>query len=528
MVIEGTNSSIGDLVPSFYYQLKNEQSGSLADLIAIQPATQPGVAFRTMIAETSSFDVGLAVVSERGLSAHQESDPVETIVGFTAILADGSELSETTTLGNKEAGQKALFPKELIADLPTDVRVAQLQVIASRPIYCSVLGVGTPPLFEDVQIGASPALPDVSTLFADDVESGAIHWSTEGSQGRGTWSIVPYGSHSPKNSWFVEGLASISDLRLTLKNPFLLPSDGFPIFLSFWHRYSFEVGFDGGVVEISVDGGQTWEDTAPRMAAHPYDRIIPIDFDNPLGEREAFAGRSIGDPDFIQTLIDLSDLAGQRILIRFRVGTDDGNFSGRSSPGWHLDNIEIQRGGEVTKRTLFEDNLEGGTSNWTTAGSQGETTWFLDVGTSTRSQPHSFWARSVGSLTDQLLTLVSPITIPANCTSAALTFWHRYMLATGFHGGVVEISEDGGQTWLDAGQWMVLNPYDGIIASAVNHPLAGREVFTTDDTDTCRRTIVDLTSFRGKSILFRFRMGTSNFGGRGWNVDDILVEAILP
>ena len=30
--------------------------------------------------------------------------------------------------------------------------------------------------------------------------------------------------------------------------------------LSFWHRFRFEPDFDGGVLEVSTDGGTTWKD----------------------------------------------------------------------------------------------------------------------------------------------------------------------------------------------------------------------------------------------------------------------------
>ena len=336
-------------------------------------------------------------------------------------------------------------------------------------------------------------------------------------------SRVTESSHSPNYSWFAPNLGSTSDLRLTLASPVPISDNGIPVFLSFWHRYSFEQSFDGGVVEISTDGGQTWEDAGPLMTDNLYHGFIEHGFGNPLAGRSAFTGTSFGDPAFIQTRVDLSDLAGEEILIRFRIGTDSGFGGG----GWHIDDIRVtqvpESGPDPGTVNLFSDDLEQGASAWTTEGSQGLCSWTF-VSDDAHSETRSFRAPDCTSWSDQLLTLVDPIPIPASVSHMSLSFWHHFHFFMD-HGGVVEISRDGGLNWLDAGSWMIKNRYDGIVEFTSDGPLAGRAAFT-GGTDTWRRTVVDLTTFRGESIIFRFRLGTDSSGGFGsWTIDDITVEA---
>src|SRR5205807_536924 len=58
------------------------------------------------------------------------------------------------------------------------------------------------------------------------------------------------------------------------------------------------------------------------------------------------------------------------------------------------------------------------------------------------------------TVSDQRLTLTSPIDIPSNTSRATLTFYHTYGFdavgTTYYDGGVLELSTNGGSTWIDA------------------------------------------------------------------------------
>ena len=109
-----------------------------------------------------------------------------------------------------------------------------------------------------------------------------------------------------------------------------------PLVISFTHRYAFEGGnWDGGVVEISTNGGATWTD----IGIGSYNGVTNAATSAPIGSsRPAFVARNVGWPLFVNTVLNLgTTYAGQNALIRFRIGADEST----GSPGWDIDNIAI-------------------------------------------------------------------------------------------------------------------------------------------------------------------------------------------
>ena len=100
-------ASIDDLVLSFYYRLRNDSTGLMTDLIAIQPAGPAATVFDTMIALDSSFNVGIALVPE--------DIGVPTRVTLTAFLQNGEQTASAISLGGTETAQKAFFPNQALA-----------------------------------------------------------------------------------------------------------------------------------------------------------------------------------------------------------------------------------------------------------------------------------------------------------------------------------------------------------------------------------------------------------------------------
>jgi len=95
------------------------------------------------------------------------------------------------------------------------------------------------------------------------------------------------------------------------------------------------VGYDGGVVEYSIDNGATWLDAGSLISAgQAYNGAISTRYGNPLAGQQAFTGAS---GQYLSTQMDLSTLAGQNFKARFRIGTD--NSVG--APGWVVDDIAI-------------------------------------------------------------------------------------------------------------------------------------------------------------------------------------------
>lgn len=234
---------------------------------------------------------------------------VQTQVEVTVpVPTNGSYLAASASHSGSEVSGNITFPSVSIAVGDSIERTFQLEVSGSK---------------------------SSDTMFEDDQESGTSQWSTSMDAGSQTWansSAIPY---SGLLSWFAEDLSSISDQLLTLSTPLVL--SGAP-WLQFWHRYQtesgFSTGYDGGVVEISINNGVDWIDLGPFMKRNGYDKTIATTYNSPIAGRSAFAGNSNG---YIRTDIDLSSFAGETALLRFRLGTD----SSVGSDGWYIDDVRI-------------------------------------------------------------------------------------------------------------------------------------------------------------------------------------------
>jgi hypothetical protein len=123
--------------------------------------------------------------------------------------------------------------------------------------------------------------------------------------------------------------------------------------LSFRHNFNLEasdvdpgVGFDGGVLELSTDGGNTFQEIPPSaFVMGGYNRKISSDRGSPIAGRQAWSGNSGG---FITTIVNLPAIqtpAGGRL--RWRMASDNTG----SGEGWRIDRVTItwcQRGQPCT------------------------------------------------------------------------------------------------------------------------------------------------------------------------------------
>lgn len=109
-----------------------------------------------------------------------------------------------------------------------------------------------------------------------------------------------------------------------------------PLTISFTHRFAFEsTGWDGGVVEISTDGGGTWTDIGTAV----YNGSLNASTSSPIGAgRKAFVNRMAGWPAFAPVSLNLGTAyADKDVQIRFRVGADEST----GAPGWDIDDISV-------------------------------------------------------------------------------------------------------------------------------------------------------------------------------------------
>ena len=171
-------------------------------------------------------------------------------------------------------------------------------------------------------------------IFFDDMENPdtEFDWDFITVSGAEPWQFAGDLPYQGENSWLVY---TVNDLDIGLYNffPVTLPA-GNPV-LRFFHNYNTEAGSDGGIVEISTDGGINWRNVESEIIRNGYRGKISYNAFT-IPNLRAFWGDSQG---WRETLIDLSEYAGQDIQFKFRYGTDAQNSA--RPLAWSIDNIEI-------------------------------------------------------------------------------------------------------------------------------------------------------------------------------------------
>ncbi|MEZ4983661.1 MAG: M36 family metallopeptidase [Saprospiraceae bacterium] len=167
--------------------------------------------------------------------------------------------------------------------------------------------------------------------FYDGMENGDGNWEFLNLAGDDIWDINNFNPHTGARSWYVPNTATRNDQLLTLFEPFEVT--GVRPAIRFYHSYDTEPANDGGLVQISRNGGSSWENIADKYIRNGYrgdlspTTLFSIDF-------QAFWGNSNGYRD---SYIDLSDYIGETIQVRFRFAAN----SDVSADGWYMDDFEI-------------------------------------------------------------------------------------------------------------------------------------------------------------------------------------------
>ncbi|HML57032.1 MAG TPA: M36 family metallopeptidase [Ferruginibacter sp.] len=202
----------------------------------------------------------------------------------------------------------------------------------------------------EVKINAGAYFPPIE-LIDENVPSNSVpsFWtptSTTATQ----WIATDAQSKSAPYSFFSQELATVSDQMLTTTNAFALPAT--PLQLVFWHRYSTESGYDGGVVEISLDGGTNWADIgSANFIENGYNRMMNASAAAPLASRLAFSGNVA---NFIRSVVDLSSYTNENnVKLRFRSCTDNSV----TVLGWYVDDISIKKIATIDMRSALYTSL---------------------------------------------------------------------------------------------------------------------------------------------------------------------------
>jgi subtilisin family serine protease len=143
---------------------------------------------------------------------------------------------------------------------------------------------------------------------------------------------------TPPNAAFIDDPLVVSDKRLDS-----LHFTPFSPQLTFRQNFNLEassedpsLGFDGGVLEISFDDGNTFQDILAAggiFLMGGYNRTISIDRGSPIAGRQAWSGNSAG---FITTVVNIPGF-GSQARLRWRMASDTSG----SGEGWRVDTVNI-------------------------------------------------------------------------------------------------------------------------------------------------------------------------------------------
>lgn len=259
--------------------------------------------FRLKINKTASSETLAGEVLTYTIEVNNDSPEALTNVTITDQLPDGVELIESSM----SCSSFNLDNSVLTIDLGN--------MNAGSSLICTYNALVLPEPFSYV-------------VFEDDMENGITEWVATAGVGTQLWEVSNK-SYGGENAWYISNGAQSSDSRLTTATSYDIAGDH-PI-LTFWHRYDTDPNRDGGRVELSTDGGSTWNDLRFNFTQNGYNGVMlnPI-----LTGKLGFVGKSDG---YINSIIDLSEYSGETVLIRFRFTSNDTE----EADGWYVDNVRL-------------------------------------------------------------------------------------------------------------------------------------------------------------------------------------------
>jgi uncharacterized repeat protein (TIGR01451 family) len=216
-------------------------------------------------------------------------------------------------------------------------------------------------LVRTFQVTVDPVANAIS--FFDDMETSAA-WTPSNGIETNSWQHVSAGdAYSGSHYWFVADIAQVSDsylesqlITIAIPNPHL----------HFFHRYTLENRYDGGVVEVSVNDGPFTEVGAANFVLNGYNGTISSNYKNPLAGHPAFTGSNPDAPGYTKSVINLSTMAGEgdTLRIRFR----EANDIGVAGLGWTIEDVWLQKGATAQgiNNTAYTNSNQGASAQAST------------------------------------------------------------------------------------------------------------------------------------------------------------------
>jgi uncharacterized repeat protein (TIGR01451 family) len=354
-------------------------------------------------------------------------------------------------------------------------------------------------------------------------------WTTAASGVASNWVTSTASADTTPNAAFSADSAGVGVNELDAPN--FTAGSSAPAQLTFRQNYnltasatSFALGYDGGVLEISIDGGafQDIVSAGGTFTIGGYSATLSSDYSNPLAGRQAWSGSSGG---FVTTAVNLPAVAaGQNVQLRWRCATGNPPPPAVVSSGtlafWNFDS------GTMSAATSLVPNY---TNSYITVTSSGSFTplngaafytgtgggGFLSNGPFVQGNPTSSFAVSGQSWS----TSAGPVTTSMPCWAFALT------VSNGMQAGLSSFSFDDKASSTGPKNFDVQISQQSNFSSVI-YDSGGQSAHTAFSTTPMNTLTLSNTGLTG-TVYFRiYGYGGSSAGGT-WRVDNLNVQGTM-
>lgn len=285
-----------------------------------------------------------------------DSQLIGTLSGTVTDDSNGSPVAQAMVsfdgiqTSTDQQGQFSIQATARTADLEVSQTGYQPQTINSVTITAQQTATQNVAL---VPVCGDEVSTDVNG-FANIAAAKQNGWATAADQGSDDWRVES-NSGVGGSAAFVTSDADETTDKYLISPEIVLDSNGV---LRFWHQHDFESSsgqnYDGGILEISADGGQSWQDLGNQITQNGYNGQLNGQYQQPLGAAQAFVGTINA---FQEVVVDLSSFNNQTIQFRWRLGADQSVSGG----DWQIDDISVEnhRACAVNNDVIFIDGFEG-------------------------------------------------------------------------------------------------------------------------------------------------------------------------
>ncbi len=264
---------------------------------------------------------------------------------ITALVADSDNGFNSIDAVLAASGEEQTFD-QVWADYATAVALNNAAAAPDGRFAFREANVGTAEITEGFRALPAEYTGEVNQYGIDIIRVRGEGPATLTFTGAQTVMVVPVDARSGANAWWSNHRDSM--FSTLTREVDLSGVDSATLNFAVW--YHIERDWDYGYVMVSTDDGNTWT-TLPARTTTDSD---------PLGNNfgHGFTGRSGGrNPVWIDETVDLSAYAGQTILLRFALVTDEAY----SERGMVIDDVAIPEIG-------WSDDMESGEGDWVADG----------------------------------------------------------------------------------------------------------------------------------------------------------------